>query len=167
MDKRFIIDANIFITAYKVHYPIEVFPSFWDTLKVLAEGQQFISINAIKDELEKGNDELFQWIKDNLPKKFFQPKDVAIDAYEEVVNFVDLRDNGFNWSEASIYNFYGVDEADPWIIAYAMQAGNCAIVTYEVSQPKSMKVKLPDVAAHFGVECISIVEAFKRAGIQF
>tara|TARA_Y100000310_G_scaffold215357_1_gene216305 strand:+ start:31 stop:288 length:258 start_codon:yes stop_codon:yes gene_type:complete len=48
-----------------------------------------------------------------------------------------------------------LDSAAPWLIAHAKILGG-RVVTFETSAPNSKKVKIPDIAEKFGVNCISL-----------
>jgi Domain of unknown function (DUF4411) len=54
----------------------------------------------------------------------------------------------------------------PWVIAHALDDGG-AVVTHEVLvSSDSMRVKIPNVCAHFGVGCIRAYEAFEKLGLR-
>lgn len=159
----FLLDSNFFIEAYRTSYPFDVVPSFWIKVKELAEQGKIISIDKVKKELLQNKDELSQWCLENLPEDFFK------DSTETVLNYAMLTGWVYSMSHQyypqAISEFLDVDEADAWLIAFAMSQGN-QIVTHEVSKPNSKnRVMLPDAAKPFNVSCIKTIDLFRTLGV--
>lgn len=76
-----------------------------------------------------------------------------------------VRDRQPSFSSHELNKFFA--GADPKIIA-AAAVKDCTIVTYEkpVKDPLSKKAKIPDIAAQFGVTCITPIEMLREAGRQ-
>lgn len=164
MGVPFLLDSNFFIEAYRNSYPFDVFPSFWNKVRELAEAGQIISIDKVLKELHQNKDELSKWCDDNLPDNFFKDTTAIIPNYTLLINWVYSKSN--QYSQPAISEFLDASEADAWLIAYAMTNGN-HIVTYEVSSPNSKnKVKLPDAALPFNVVCVKTTEMFRLLGEQ-
>ncbi len=54
----YLLDANVFIQAKRLHYSFDFCPAFWDWLdRTDAEGRVF-SIERVSIELDSGSDEL-------------------------------------------------------------------------------------------------------------
>jgi len=83
----YLLDANFFIEAHRTHYPMDVFPSFWEKVKELAEAEKIISLDKVKDELYRNEDGLKIWCGTNLPESFFHKAAGAIDEYSKVVRW--------------------------------------------------------------------------------
>lgn len=160
----FLLDSNFFIEAYRNSYPFDVFPSFWNKVRELAEAGQIISIDKVKKELHQNKDELSKWCDDNLPVDFFRDTTDVLPNYTLLINWVYTKSE--QYSQPAISEFLDASEADAWLVAYAMTNGN-NIVTYEVSSPNSKnKVKLPDAAASFNILCVKTTEMFRLLGQQ-
>ena len=161
----FLLDANFFITAHRTSYPLDVFPSFWEKVKQLAETKQVASIDKVRMEIYDNEDALKNWCVDNLPDDFFQDSSPALLLeYPQVVNWAYTKlDNPY--SQAALDIFMDADEADAFLVAFAKKH-TLAVVTNEVSAPDSKRnVKLPDACQAFDVRSISPVQLFRELGV--
>lgn len=70
--KRFLLDANIFIQAFRSYYSFRVCPGFWDALVRQHEAKRVTSIDKVKDELEEISDELSDWVRESAPDSFLK-----------------------------------------------------------------------------------------------
>ncbi len=61
----FLIDANILIEAKNRYYAFDLAPGFWDWLEGAYRQDLVCSIEAVRDELLQGNDELAEWTRAN------------------------------------------------------------------------------------------------------
>lgn len=66
----YIFDTNIFIRS-KNEMPMEIWPTFWTTLADLINSGEVYSNANVRDEINKGRDELTTWMKANAPKDFY------------------------------------------------------------------------------------------------
>jgi hypothetical protein len=160
----FLLDSNFFIEAHRTSYPFDVVPSFWIKVKELAEQGKIISIDKVKKELLQNKDELSDWIIDNLTEDFFKDTTTVVPNYATLTGWVYSKSE--QYSATAISEFLDVDEADAWLVAFAMTYGN-HIVTHEVSKPNSKsRVMLPDAANPFNVICIKTVDLFRALGVK-
>lgn len=71
--------------------PIELWPSFWSKLcQMMADGHVLSNI-SVRDEINKGKDELTLWIANNAPKGFFVDNDNEVlakyaESDERIIN---------------------------------------------------------------------------------
>jgi hypothetical protein len=160
----FLLDSNFFIEAYRVTYPFDVVPTFWIKVKELAEQGKIISIDKVKKELLQNKDDLSQWIIENLPEDFFNDTSTVVTNYASLTGWVYSKSD--QYFPTAIAEFLHADEADAWLIAFAMTYGN-HIVTHEVSKPNSKnRVMLPDAANQVGVTCIKTIDLFRVLGVR-
>lgn len=159
MEGPYLVDSNFFIEAFRVNYPFDVVPSFWLKVKELAEQGKIISIDKVQKELYRNNDELSLWIKENLPDDFFKSSSESLLHYSVLSGWVQSMSH--QYLPHAITEFLDVDEADAWLIAYAMEHGN-PIVTHEASKPNSKsRVMLPDAALPHGVVCMKTIDMLR------
>ena len=59
----YLIDTNVFIDAKKRFYGFDICPAFWDWLVLKNKERIVFSIEKVRDEINKGEDQLFEWIK--------------------------------------------------------------------------------------------------------
>jgi len=69
----YLLDANVFIQASRLHYGMDFCPAFWDWLREQHEAERVFSIEKIADELAAGTDELSQWAEQRGRAFFFHP----------------------------------------------------------------------------------------------
>lgn len=156
----YLLDTNIFITA-KNELPMDVYPSFWQALSRLAGNREFRSIKKVEDEIRKGNDELVDWIDNNLPEDFFiSENNNTLAAMSTVTQWTTLNKV---YSQAAKNEFVYV--ADSWIIAEALSQ-SLTVITHETPDPSCRKrVKIPDVCNAVGVKFCNLNDAFRTLGV--
>ncbi len=165
----FIVDSNFFIQSHRITYPLDVATTFWEKVKKLFEDGKVISIDKVKDEIFKNDDELKMWIKVNLSNECFKPTDTqeVLNKYKEVVNWASSKSD--HYVQNAINEFLEFENADAWLIAYAFAIDeNCKIVTQEKSEPnRKSKIKIPDVCNDFNIQYKNIIEMFRELGERF
>jgi hypothetical protein len=72
MSVVYVVDSNFFIQAHRVTYLLDVVPSFWNKVKELANAVRIISIDKVKKEIFKNDDDLKDWCKNNLSPDFWK-----------------------------------------------------------------------------------------------
>jgi hypothetical protein len=159
---RFVLDADSMVRSKREHYAFDFCPGFWDALLQGFKENRLGSIVPIRREILRGKDALADWVKDEVPKEFFEAVDTGPvqQIYAEIIQWVQDQTN---YSTAAKQKF--VSGADPWLVAFS-KANNREIVTYEVSAPESKAIKLPDVAHQFKVKCIRPYVMLRRLQIK-
>ncbi|MCF8247998.1 MAG: DUF4411 family protein [Saprospiraceae bacterium] len=157
----YLLDANFFIEAHRKSYPLDVFPSFWEKIKTMADAGLICSIDKVKNELFKNEDALKTWCEQNLPDDFFKESATSLSEYAQVVNWAYAKlDHPYSQSALDI--FMNADEADAFLVAFAKKHA-LVVVTNEVSAPDSKRnVKLPDACLPFGVRSLTPVQLFRE-----
>ena len=69
----FLVDSNILIEAKNRYYAFDIAPGFWTWLERAHQQGWACSIEAVRDELLEGDDELTAWAQAN--PNFFKPLD--------------------------------------------------------------------------------------------
>lgn len=166
--KSYCLDANIFITAWNVHYPI-IIPEFRNLWGRLAQNRdKIIIIKPIFDEIDpilsggrKGKTvdqlreqfPLRQWLEDN----HFKPASIDLADEQEALR---LRQHYQTKESAK-----GVSFNDTILVAYA---GNrkYIVVTYEGKQlnydGSIWNIKIPLACEQQEVECITFSEMLQE-----
>lgn len=67
---EYLFDTNIFVESKK-NLPMDIWPTFWTKMIGLIKSGNIHSIDKVKDEIDKGGDELTNWIHKNAPRGFF------------------------------------------------------------------------------------------------
>ena len=170
-NRRYVLDANVFIEAHQKHYSFDICPGFWKALVAQHAGRRVVSIDRVHDELTaidpeltEADDVLKDWAENTAPKEFFkQTKDQAvIDMFADMVRWVNSVPQ---FRPAAKTEF--LTAADGWVIAYAKVNG-LTVVTHEVLAPDAKKkVPMPNVGLEFGVVCVNTFEMLKDLRVKF
>ena len=145
----YLLDTNIFIRS-KNELPMDIFHGFWQRLAELARAGQIFSSVKVKEEIDRGNDELKQWCDEQLPKDFF----LSFEAHAEYANLMTWANGNPVFTVPAKQEFATV--ADAYLVATAAAKG-MKVVTFETSDPLCKKrVKIPDACIALGVEYCSL-----------
>lgn len=156
----YLFDTNIFIRS-KNEMPMDVWPTFWTKMKEMINSCVVYSSTEVKNEINRGNDELTEWLKNNAPKFFYLPITAEVMAKYEAIQGWAKDSNRF--TEAALNTFANV--ADAYLVATAA-ANNMTLVTYEKSNPQSKsRVMIPDACDAIGVRYCDFNTVLREMGI--
>jgi len=163
----YVVDSNFFIEAHRSTYPLDVAVSFWNKIKELAIDGKIISIDKVKNEIYKNEDDLKSWCTDNLPHTFFENTSIVVPEYSRIATWAVSRND--HYLPNALAEFLDAEEADAWLIAHGLANINeRTIVTHELSDPKRRnKIKIPDVCIANGITYSNTIEMFRRLGERF
>ncbi len=157
---NYIFDTNIFIRS-KNDMPADIWPTFWTRIAELIRDGKIHSSIKVKEEIDRGNDELTKWMKINADKNFYYQidSDVLV-KYAEAQNWAK---NNTIFKPIAINEFANV--ADAYLVATAA-AKNLTLVTYEKSNPSCRnRVKIPDACIALGVNFCDLNTALKQLNV--
>ncbi|MEJ3975705.1 MULTISPECIES: DUF4411 family protein [Providencia] len=160
LNSRFLIDTNVFINSKNFYYNFGYCKIFWDLLLELHKKNIVYSINSVKNEINSGNDEIVDWINDEVPNTFFSPE-FSSPAwgvnYSTLMNWANSKICGF--TDKAKMDFADQTKADAFLIAEAMTSGN-SIITFESFDPNNPKkrVLIPNAARAHGVRTLTLYE---------
>lgn len=163
----YIVDTNFFIQAHRETYPLDVAYSFWNKVKELAIGGKIISIDKVRDEIYNKNDALEHWCRQNLPEDFFKDTSDVLNEYQRVVGWAVSKSS--HYSQNALNEFLAADEADAFLVAYAMKdIASRTLVTQEVSRPEmKVKIKIPEPCLIFNVRFVRAMDVFRELDETF
>lgn len=161
---HFLIDSNSLIEPYERYYPFDFAQNFWDQLKLRIEDGSILILDVVKDEIEKGDDELSHWIDGiQIPSVIDHREDDIVKHYRDVLIHLQ-KDPCFSnkalteWSQNNV--------ADPWLIATAITY-KCTITTFEKpvgglnSKSPCKHPKIPDVSVFFHVKTNNLFDIMR------
>lgn len=155
----FVLDTNVLIGAWHMHYAPDTWPVYWERLDDLWGEAALLVPRAVVSELEEEDaDELFAWVKDR----------------EDRVEDPGQAIQGEAGRIRGAYRFVdGRDDADPFVIAEAAARG-FGVATYEgwsptgtVARPRRNSDGIPLVCEAEGVQCVQPGEIWKALGVTF
>ena len=157
----YIFDTNIFIRS-KNEMPMDIWPTFWERFREMVNSDEIFTSITVKDEIDKGKDELTEWLKQNAHKSFYLSLDADVMAQYTITQ---------NWAKSnSVYTQTALNTfanvADAYLVATAA-AKQMTLVTYEGSSPNSKKrVMIPDACNALGVRYCDLNTVLKEMGIK-
>lgn len=156
----YIFDTNIFIRS-KHELPVDVWPTFWREIARLIQSGQIFSSIKVKEEIERGGDELTDWMRNNVVAGFYIPIEPnVLTKYADVTNWANTRSYTLN----AVNEFASV--ADSFLVATAAAKG-LTLVTFETPDSNSKKrVKIPDACVAMGVNYCDLNTALRNLGIS-
>lgn len=130
----YIFDTNIFIRS-KHEMPMDLWPTFWTKIAGMINSGNVFSNIQVKGEIDKGGDELTDWMKVNVPAGFYIENELDVMVkYGEVMN----------WAQSNaVYRPEAVSEfatvADAYLVATAAAKGY-TLVTNETADPQCLSL---------------------------
>lgn len=156
----YLLDANVFITAKRVHYGFDFCPGFWDWILAQHEAGRVYSIERVYDELKDQQDDLAEWVK-ALPATFFLKPDA-----ETLPHFAAVS----AWASSQSYRTPAINDflqtADFHLVAQARQGGH-RVVTYEVPGGSVKRIKIPDACLGLNVSYALPHDMLRREKARF
>ncbi|MCF0178309.1 MAG: DUF4411 family protein [Bacteroidales bacterium] len=156
----YIFDTNIFIRS-KIEMPSDLWPTFWARMSELIRNGRITSSVKVKEEIERGNDDLTEWMRNNTTPVFFLPIDAEVlEKYSDTQNWANTNPI-FSQNARTEY----ANVADAYLVATAAAKG-MTLVTYETRDPMCRRrVKIPDACIALGVRYCDLNTALRELGV--
>lgn len=165
------LDSNIFMHAARAFYAFDIAPGFWASLSEALHQGKIHSIDKVKHEIERGKDELADWIKTDFADGF-----VTTDMENTVVAYAEIMQWAYSqtqYTDAAKSQFAGADHADAWLVSHALACNRAdtskkvVLVTQETFNPTiKREIKIPNVCKNFGVEYINMYELLRALEVK-
>ena len=162
-DATYVLDTNVFIEAARRYYAFDIAPPFWESLVQHAANRRIYSIDRVKQELERGKDELATWATSQFNNAFASTdEEDVIQSYSEVIGWVQAQEQFLDAAKA---DFAAVE--DGWLVAYARAKGYI-VVTHELPAIDARsKVPIPNVCEALGVSYADTFAMLRELGVRF
>ena len=162
LSTRYLLDANIFIAAWHDHYPIDLYPGFWECLRRSWQEGRILSVDRVRDEINSPA-ELVAWLKHHWPDAFASTSTPEVaGVFSEMQMWVQSNDQ---FLTAAKHEF--AQAADGWLAAYA-KIHNAIVVTNEVFDPNARRrVPLPNLCKRFDVDRCNTIDMLRGLGVTF
>ncbi len=159
MDYAF--DTNTISQIYRFYYK-DRFPSFWERFDDLVLTGRAGSVSEVEAELTRrtGLESAVQEMKRLNPNMFGLPTPEEQQFVGQI--FAVRQFNGLISAKARAK---GTPVADPFLIAKVGAGFASTVVTEEVLRPNA--VRIPNVCAHFGIDCINLQQLMERKRWRF
>jgi hypothetical protein len=164
---KYLIDSNVFITASRGFYSFAFGSAFWDFLLQEAQNNRVASIDKVLDEINKGNDELKSWANKKFSDYFLNTKTEQV--LEQYARLMQWAETERAYKQIAIDEFMEEDNADTWLIAYAMtDPKEYKLVTFEKpNNDIKRKIPIPNVCKHFQIGYCDLYEMLKDLKFKF
>lgn len=163
----YLIDSNTFMTAARHFYSLDFCTQFWDFLKEQAEKGLLLSIDKVYNEINRGDDLLKNWVEKEF-RRFFvaTTNNNILSEYARLMKWGGNKDG--HYAPNAINDFMKVDNADPWLIAYALtNPTNYKIVTFEKKNKEiKKKIPIPNVCEDFNVQYCDLFQLLKELNFK-
>jgi hypothetical protein len=159
----YLVDSDVFIQAARFYYAFDLAPSFWASLRQYAVDRRIQSIDRVKVELERGKDELQQWVKRGGFDHGFATTETSevVVKYREVIQWVQEQRQFFDGAKAEF-----ASGADGWLVAYAKVGGHVVVTQEQAAPDARRKVPIPNVCQALGVECVDTFVMLRALGFR-
>ncbi len=159
---RYLLDTNIFIAAWRDHYPIDLYPGFWACLERFVHEKRILSLDRVQKEIA-GPKELVIWLRHNWRGAFASTRDPDVTgAFSKIHDWVQSNSQ---FLSAAKHEF--ARNADGWLVAYA-KVHSAILVTNEVyNEEVRRRVPLPNLCRKFGVEVCNTIGMLRGLGVAF
>ena len=144
----YLLDANVFIQAKRLHYGMDFCPAFWNWLREQNQAGKVFSIDKVADELAAGDDELSVWAAQRGSAFFLPPDQQMLTTLATVSRWLQTQD----YRAAAVTAF--LQDADYYLVAYAL-AHNHVVVTHEIASDGIRQVKIPNVCIGVKIKFMS------------
>ena len=151
---RFVIDSCSLMDLEDT-YPIDVFPSIYEICEDMFNNGGLFSVKEAFNELKDSQN---FWV---AYKKYFKDLDDA-----ELSNLQEIM----NSEKFKVFRDWGLKEnkefwADPHLVACAMGNKDIVVVSEESSNNYPER-KIPYVCSEYGIDCIKILEFFRKNNVK-
>ena len=156
----YLLDANVFIQAKRLHYGMDFCPAFWDWLRKQNEAENVFSIEGVEDELLAVADELSEWAQGKGKAFFLPPDDAVLGALPAISRWA----KGQSYTPVAVNTF--LQAADYYLVSHALGHG-WTVVTHEVASDTEHKVKIPNACIGLKVKCMTPYKMLRRERARF
>lgn len=157
----YLLDANVFINAKRLHYGLDFCPAFWEWIIHEHFAGKIFSIEKVGDELAAGDDELSRWAEGLNEGFFLKPDASTLPALGDVAAWVMGE---AHYSPAAKNTFLQV--ADYYLVSQAL-ASQHVVVTHERPNNSIHTVKIPSVCLGLNVRYMTPFEMLRRERARF
>jgi len=156
----YLLDANVFIQAKRLHYGLDFCPAFWEWLIAENDAGRVVSLDKVSDEIEAGGDELWDWAKAR-GAQFFLPPHAGLPA---ALAKVSAWATGQGYEQGAVNTFLQV--ADYYLVGQALSKGDI-VVTHEIPSTSTRRIKIPDACLKLGVKFVTPFEMLRTSKARF
>ena len=166
----YVLDTNVFITAYQRYYGLDFARPFWDFLVQAAQTGHLLSIDKVKEEIVGGGDDLATWFTENFQDYCISTRTAdVLNAYQMLVQHVQ---NNIIYHQRAKNEFMDIGNADAWLLAYCwdvhQKGTEVCLVTLEMSNANARKrIPIPNICQDFGLDYCNSFDLIRALKFSF
>jgi hypothetical protein len=157
----YLIDSDIFIAAKNLHYGMDFCPAFWEWLIVANESGKLLSIEAVRDDLTDGDDDLAKWAKVRDDRFFVSPVERDIAALGQVTRWINDHQAYTSTAKQTFLNC-----SDYFVVAQAL-ASSHTVITHEKPENSVKRIKIPNVCVALNVKYMTCWQMLRTERARF
>ncbi len=152
---HYVLDSSCLIKLNR-DQPLELYPSVWEKVDDLTASGRAILPSEAKREIDHKDDALKAWVK-------LRPAMVVEATVDQLAVVLTISAAHPDWVQGR------KNAADPFIIAAAVVHGGVIVTDEKFAGPGALgtNVRLPNVAAEHGIECIGFTDLVRREQWRF
>lgn len=160
--RSYVLDANVLIEASKRYYAFDIVPAFWSNLVRMAQNGFVMSVDKVYDEIDPKNLELKKWADDSFKEWKSTNQNDVIYKYAHIMRWIVDQ----NFKRAAVDEFADTNNADAWVISYALTK-KLTVVTEERLSPDSKKrVPIPNVCKALDIQYVDTFQMLRELNIR-
>ena len=157
----YVFDTSSFSQLFGSYYQ-SVFPTLWALFDEMVAAGRLVSVREVKNEIERNLgtrlEMLTAWCVSH--QELFTAPNPQEQRYVASI----FQQSHFRQLVTQKALLRGTPVADPFIVARAWELGGC-VVTEEADRPNAARI--PNVCAHFSVDCTNLEGFMERERWQF
>lgn len=160
----YVLDSCVFMDAAQTYYAFDLVPAFWQELSQQAQNGRLLSIDRVKDEIDRGNDQLTNWANGDFHSRFVSTNDRAVlGEYRALMRWAA---NHPQFTDAAKAEFADARNADAWLVAYAKATGGIVVTNEKLDAKIRRKIKIPNACQGFAVGYVDVFQMLRALGIR-
>lgn len=160
----YLLDSNVFIEAKRRYYAFDIAPAFWQALIRLAADGEVKSIDRVKNEINRGKDDLSIWVNGEFLDAFATTDNP--DVLAVYGNIIAWSQKQIQFSDAAKAEFARLDNADAWVVAYAATYEYIVVTHEEFKRDARQRIPIPNVCLEFGVRYIDTFQLLRALDVK-
>ena len=157
----YLIDSDIFIAAKNLHYGMDFCPAFWDWLIAANKSGKLLSVEAVRDDIADGEDQLAEWVRARDASFFIAPAERDLSALGQVTQWINDHDA---YTSAAKQTFLGC--SDYFVVSQAL-AGAHTVITHEKPENSVKRIKIPNVCVALKIKYMTCWQMLRTEQARF
>lgn len=155
----YILDSNVFMEAKNRYYAFDIVPGFWEALIDHAGTGHIQSIDRVRAEIDKGEDDLKAWANSSFHLWFASTDDPLVtNAYRRIIEWANQQQQFDRVAKAEISR---TENADAWLVAYALSKDYVVVTHEQCNRNAKARIPIPNICQAFNVQCCDIYQVLR------